>query len=486
MTIFVPEPRLLDSPRGRDWPAYPASGALLGPAAGAYLDAMPEDRAERRPPPAADVVIVGAGPAGLAVASALWHLGVRDVVLLDRAGRPCGRFLERIDVLRQRVLRSPYQHHPGVEGYHDCELLDFARLHWGRLTRTERNEIRMAQAGHRSVVPVDVFDAYCRHIATTHGVYDRTWRAEVRGVHCDAGGVSVVAHGFAVRAAFAVLCPGEERAPAPAGWWPGAAPPPGVVYWDEPVPPGAASVVVVGAGLTAAHLLANATKAGQRAHWVLREPAERYQCSDVNAAFFRAEGRARFDGVPWADRLALMRRERRASVMFEFRPLLQAAEADGRLTVHRGAPVEGVAGLPGGRAAVRLAGGAEVSGELVLLALGTTVSSGAGLLPPHLAGDRDGWPDLDERTLAYRRAPRVFAVGAAAGMVLGPAARNIDGHRVATARVAATIAARLDAGRAGPGAAAPDGLGGAGAISAASTGAAGAGPTGAGRAVTNA
>jgi hypothetical protein len=37
----------------------------------------------------------------------------------------------------------------------------------------------------------------------------------------------------------------------------------------------------------------------------------------------------------------------------------------------------------------------------------------------------------------------VFAVGAAAGMVLGPAARNIDGHRVATARVAATIAARL-------------------------------------------
>jgi hypothetical protein len=37
----------------------------------------------------------------------------------------------------------------------------------------------------------------------------------------------------------------------------------------------------------------------------------------------------------------------------------------------------------------------------------------------------------------------VFAVGAAACMVLGPAARNIDGHRVATARVAATIAAGL-------------------------------------------
>jgi NADPH-dependent 2,4-dienoyl-CoA reductase/sulfur reductase-like enzyme len=93
--------------------------------------------------------------------------------------------------------------------------------------------------------------------------------------------------------------------------------------------------------------------------------------------------------------------------------------------------------------AVLLADGAPVRGDHVILALGTTPSIGTGLLPADLVGARDGWPDLDERTLAYRRAPRVFAVGAAAGMVLGPAARNIDGHRVATARVAATIATTL-------------------------------------------
>ena len=52
-----------------------------------------------------------------------------------------------------------YQHHPGVEGFRDCELLDFARLHWSRLTAVERREVRMAQAGHRSVVPVAVFIA---------------------------------------------------------------------------------------------------------------------------------------------------------------------------------------------------------------------------------------------------------------------------------------------------------------------------------------
>ena len=428
MITFVPEPHLLDSPRGRDWPR-PAT--------------TPRIRTDE-PPGTADVVIVGAGPAGLAVASALWHLGVRDVVILDRWARPCGRFFDRIDVLRQRVLRSPYEHHPGVEGYRDCELLDFARLHWARLTAVERREIRMAQSGHRSVVPVDVFEAYCRHVATLHNVYDRTWQASVREVHPGADGVAVRGDGVDVAAPFVVLCTGEERRTAPRQWWRGsggAAPPPGVTYWDDPVPAGDGPLTVVGAGLTAAHLITNGLRDGRRVDWVLRETEERYQCSDVNASFFRPEGRARFDdGIAWADRLTLMRRQRRASVMFEFRPLLQQAEADGRLVVHRGRAVTSVTAGP----TVRLADGTGVTGEQVVLALGTEFSPGAGLLPEHLVDDRDGWPDLDERSLCYRRAPRVFTVGATAGMVLGPAARNIDGHRVATARVAGAIAARLD------------------------------------------
>lgn len=423
-TTFIPEPHLLDSPRGRPWPAYPPFGAS------SYI---------ARPPTDADVVIVGAGPAGLAVAAALWHLGVHDVVVLDRANQPCGRFLDRIDLLHQRVLRSPYQHHPGVEGYRDCELLDFARLHWSLLTGVERREVRMAQAGHRSVVPVDVFDAYCRHVATMHGVYDRLWRAEVLALRPDPDHVTVRTDRFDVRAGFVVLCPGEERSPAPAHWWGGGPAPQGVNYWDEPQPTDPSTLVVVGAGLTAAHLLSNALGAGARVHWVLRAATERYQCADVNAAFFRAEGRARFDGgVPWADRLGVMGRQRRASVMFEFRPLLQAAEADGRLTVHRGQPVTAVHG-----GAVELAGDTTVRGDHVVLALGTTPSAAADLLPSDVVQVRDGWPDLDERTLAYRGSPRVFAVGAAAGMVLGPAARNVDGHRVATARVATTVASQL-------------------------------------------
>ncbi|MGH3880139.1 MAG: FAD-dependent oxidoreductase [Actinophytocola sp.] len=429
MTRFLPHPDLLDSPRHRDWPAYP--GRPLPDRAGG-------------PPESADVVIVGAGPAGLAVAAALWHLGVPDVVLVDRVGRPAGRFHDRVDLLDQRVLRSPYEHHPGVEGYRDCELRDFARLHWAQLTRVERREVRMSQAGHRSVVPVDVFEAYCRHTADIHGVTERLWPGSVSALSVDTDRVSVAGSGpdgetFDVAARYVVLCQGEERRAAPDSWWTGDRPA-GVSYWDEPAPADGERAVVVGAGLTAAHLVRNALDRAQRVDWVLRGESERYQCSDVNASFFRAEGRARFDGqrgpAPWADRLALMAGQRRASVMFEFRPGFAEAEADGRLVVHRGVPVAAV-----GDRSVELAGGRRVRGDHVILALGTVPSIGTGLLPDSVVGARDGWPDLDERTLAYRRAPRVFAAGAATCMVLGPAGRNIDGHRVATARIAASVAA---------------------------------------------
>jgi len=396
-------------------------------------------------------VIVGAGPAGLALAGALWHRGVHDVLLLDRTGRPCQRFFERTDQLRQRVLRSPYEHHPGTEGHRDCELLDFSRLHWSLLTPVERRQIRMAQAGHRSVVPVDVFEAYCAHVAALHGVDGRTWPASVRELVPASEGVTVSAEGrdaaagdYEIAAQCVVLCAGEERRNAPGTWWDGSRPRQ-VTYWDEDVPEGPERVVVVGGGLTAAHLITDALASGRKVEWVLRAEAERYQCSDVNASFFRAEGRARFDGAAWDDRLELMRMHRRATVMFEFRPLLRAAEESGRLTVHRRAPVTRITGHPDGTAIVRTDSG-DVTGDHVILALGTVPSIGRGLLPAEVIGDRDGWPDLDESTLAYRRAPRVFTMGAAACMILGPAARNIDGHRVAAARVAAAITARLAAG----------------------------------------
>jgi len=429
---FIPEPRLLDSPRRRPGlaprplPAYVAGGL----------------------PARAQVVVIGTGPAGIAVAGALWHAGVHDLVLLDPAERPCARFLDRVDAIGQRVLRSPYEHHPGVEGHRDCELLDFARLHWAELTQTERGEIRMAQSGHRSVVPLDVFEAYASHVAEIHDVPQRAWQATVRQTMPRGPGVDdevdVVTDRGVLTARHVVLCLGEERRTAPSSWW--AERPASVRYWDEPEqaqPTGRGSTstasngrtVVVGAGLTAAHVLTEALEHGRDVAWVMRAAQETYKCADVDATFFRPEGRATFARSTAEERVELTNRHRHASVMFEFRPLLNAAEADGRMIVHRNVDVTAV---EAGR--VRLSDGRSVHGDEIVLCLGTHARPGGGVLGAEFVGP-GMWGDLDPRTLAYVRAPQVHAVGAAAGGVLGPAARNIDGHRVAAERIVRAVRA---------------------------------------------
>lgn len=427
MTVFLPPPDFLDSPRGRRFGAPPQRFRT---------DALPGHAA---------VVVVGGGLAAIGVAGTLWHAGVRDVVIVDRAGRLGGQFLRRADTLGQRVLRSPYDHHPGAEGYRDCELLDFARLQWALLTEGERGQIRMAQAGHRSVVPMDVFEAYCDHVVAVHGLADRAWAGVVHRVDPGADGAVVHTSLGDIRADTVVLCTGEEAAEAPAEWFTGSTD--GIRYWSDPADPAGGTTVVIGAGLSGAHLVTDALGSGDRVHWIVREQAERFQCADVNASFFRAEGRSRFLGTTsWPDRLLMMSQHRRASVMFEFRPGLAAAEREGRLVVHRGTGVTAVHGRrPGADPAVDLTDGTRVGAARVLLALGTRPLIGAELLPEDVVRARDGWPDLDEVTLAYRAAPRVHALGAAACMVLGPAARNIDGHRVGTARVVTSILGQLDA-----------------------------------------
>ncbi len=426
MVRFIPHPDTLLSPRGRS-----DTAAVMATRRG-------------RPPAEAAVVIVGGGLAALSLTSALWHHGVRDVVCLERTGRIGGQFFSRVDTLKQAVLRSPYDHHPGVEGFRDCELLDFARLKWASLTAGERCEVRMAQAGHRSVVPLDIFEDFCGHVAAVHGVSDRTWTATVQAIMPERAGVLVESDAGTVAGRHVVLCAGETVRPAPSAWWSGDTPPPQVVYWDSPVPPGAGTLAVIGAGLSAAHVIVNALHAGRFVRWIVRG-RERFQCADVNASFFRAEGRARFTGTAWAERLALYRSERTASIMFEFRPALQEAEESGILVVSRGRDIRRIGKGPRDDLAIELSDGEIVAADAAVLALGTVPITGAGLLPEAVVNLQDGWPDLEASSLAFRREPRVHLVGAGASMVLGPAARNIDGHRVGTARVAATIARSLAA-----------------------------------------
>jgi hypothetical protein len=121
--------------------------------------------------------------------------------------------------------------------------------------------------------------------------------------------------------------------------------------------------------------------------------------------------------------------------MFEFRPLLRQWERSGLVEVHRNTPVTDVRERPDGRLAVPLPGGTVVV-DRVIAAHGTTPAAlpvtGLPLVGP-------GLPVLDDRTLSPEGAPGLHVTGAHASLSIGPAARNIDGMRIAAGQIAAAL-----------------------------------------------
>ncbi|GHD81399.1 NAD(P)-binding domain-containing protein [Streptomyces goshikiensis] len=423
---FIPAPEILDSPRGRRL-AGATPAALVVP----DLPALPAS---------APVVIVGGGLASLTLAARLWHHGIRDYLILERGTRLGGQFFERVAAVGQLILRSPYEHHPGAEGHRDCEMLDFARLNWEHLTATEQNEVRMAQSGQRAVAPLDVFEGYCSHVAATHGVTGQARRADVREVVADGAGWRVLTDRGEVRAEAVVLAVGEVRRPAPEHWDTTST---HVRYWDQHCErPAGGRHAVIGAGLSSAHIVHDLCNRGLPVDWVFRG-TEHYQCADVNAAFFRPEGRAMFHQDSLEQRRSMLSVERRPSIMFEFRPRLQAWEESGLLTVHRGAEITDLQ-TDGEGAHLAIAGGAPLSVDQVHLALGTNTVFTAQVSGAKLTF-HEGMPLMDEHTLQVSGVPGLYAIGALGSLALGPATRNIDGHRVAAARIADALREQFQA-----------------------------------------
>jgi hypothetical protein len=374
---------------------------------------------------------VGSGPAAVTLAAHLWHRweGLGDVVLLDAGHRPMQRFFSRVDALNQRVLRSPYEHHMGYQGHRDCELLDFARCHWSRLTDVERGEIRMAMSGQRSVVPLDVFEAYAAHAMLNHEVDARRWTATVTAVTPTRGGWLVEHDRGRITAERVVLAIGEETVDVPTDWKVSAR----VHRWDRYRPQAGDRVVVVsGSGLSAAHVVADACARGSRVIWVQRG-AERYQCADVNARFFRPEGRAAFRRLSIPGRVKALVRHRVPTIMFEFRPLLDRWAHEGCLAAHRFTTIEQVGSRPGRRLRVYLSDGSRHDADVLVAAHGTQPSRlpVGGLETPfgHV-------PVVSDDRLEPPSMPGLHLLGAHTGLAVGPAARNLDGMRVAAQLVA--------------------------------------------------
>ena len=393
-------------------------------------------------PDSCGIVIIGGGIAGIALAIRLWHLGLlSETILIEQASALVDPLFARMDALKQRVMRSPYEHHVGAEYVHDCEMLDFARANWRHLTDIERNEIRMAQSGQRSVVPVDIFRAYIRHVTETHAIVRQVRRGVVKAVRAIGPHHFVVnVDGHNLIARNVIWAVGEQTCPLPLQLC--AMEQDGrsdlVVRWDaSQLNFEVERAVVVGAGMSAAHLLLNLREAGAQVIWVIRGQ-ERYQCTDVDARYFRPEGLSHFLDYPIDRRLHFVEGQRQASIMFEFAPILRSWEEQGGLTVYRQTEILGLKPASTG-ALLHLSNGVKVQVDRVYAALGAEPVFSPPLEADALLHRYGPYPVLNDDTLEVPHCPGAFVSGALASLSVGPAAKNIDGARIAADRISSRL-----------------------------------------------
>ena len=273
-----------------------------------------------------------------------------------------------------------------------------------------------------------------------HEIPAKMVRAEVTALFTRSDGIVITTIAGQTKARQAIVAVGEVAVRAPAEWRLPADGP--VSYWDHPgnVVSEADRVAVIGSGLSAAHLIRLNLAQGKQVIWVQRSK-EKYQCADVDASYFRPEGRALYTRLGASGRDEIISRQRTPSIMFEFSPGLREAEATGQLVVHREAGNIQVEATGDHSATVLTESDGKISADHVLLAFGTRPAA----LPELWThpGRRLAAEDMriDDQSLKLAEVGPVYACGTWATRALGPAARNIDGHRVAAQRICADIMA---------------------------------------------
>jgi glycine/D-amino acid oxidase-like deaminating enzyme len=378
------------------------------------------------------VAIVGAGPHGLA--AALHLLGceptlIDDLVVVDPAGW-LGIWHDQFARLDIDRLRSPGVHHPGC----DAHALDRWR---------KRNGV--PDRHHYGIPNTDTFTRFCRDLIDDAGLAEHVVPTRARGVAAGPHPSRVeLTDGTTVAARHVILAvnPARRRLPH----WAFDAlpvPPHRMVHADDidlrVLDLTGESVIVIGGGLTAAHLAVGAARRGARVTVLARRPL-RESMFDTDPGWLGPmylDGFGRIDDPARRLEACLAARDGGSVTPWMMRRLHDLM-ATGRLEIVAPARVCASRSAHDG---IELVLGDETirRADRVWLATGTEPDVTAHRITAQLADEHPiplsaGWPHLD----AQLRWPgtNVHLLGRPAMLRLGPAAGNLWGARVG-ARVVA-------------------------------------------------
>lgn len=397
------------------------------------------------PPESVDLAIIGGGMIGCAIACQAWHSSVlrNRMIILDPRAYLVQKLFETMQENGQRVMRSPYEHQIAPDG--DIQMLDFARLYSYLLSPTEQEQITIALSGQRSIVPIDIFMAHTTHTIGTHGLRNFAYQFAVKTLrredrHGERYWVILGNDESIIRAKTVILATGSKKEQLSQPLHQAQQVYGDRVYQRVPQINRGERILVVGSGLTSGHAITKIIEAGAHPLWALRYE-ERYQCADIDTAYFRTEGIAHFQHLSLADKVSLLVQENRGSLMLEFLPLLSNLEEEGRLEVYRFAVIEHITEDTRRQLCVHFSSGATVTVDKIILATGWIPDTA--LLPNSDVTLLDKKYPLLEETLEVRGLENFFVVGALASLVLGPAAKNIDGARLASELILPVLEERL-------------------------------------------
>ncbi len=375
----------------------------------------------QRPEIDAEVCVLGSGPHGLAAALHLLEAepGLR-LAVLDRNGAWLRGWHDQLARAEITVLRSPIVHHPASE---PSALAEHVTAH------------KLSRSGLPYDPPTaEAFASFCAELIVEAGL-DAPIASEVQAITSSPRGVRIETDREMIRAEHLVVAGNPHRRRIPEWVWPLLGNRPGLFEHGNDVDLRSfpdldgERVVILGGGMTAAHLACGAAARGADVHLVTRRPVET-RGFDTDPGWLGPKYLRAFDAEPDPQRRYRRAVEARGGGTIPpwlRRRLDAAAEADD-LAIHDGCGVRAADVDGEGVAVLALGDQSTLLADRVWLATGTTPDLGALRCLGSLVADLplvEGLP-VTESDLRLGSHP-VYVTGRLATLTLGPAAGNLWG-----------------------------------------------------------